>query len=76
MLTYSDNQTITLELNGVATGSIHLPRINQKERWTVPLSLRAGRNEVGLRYTRSLVTAHDSRQLAAIFLSLRILPPS
>ena len=74
VLTYSDHQAITLELNGTEISRLVLPRINQKERWTTTLPLRAGRNEVILRYAQSLVTAHDPRKLAAIFLSLRVLP--
>ncbi|MES1168989.1 MAG: hypothetical protein ABUL61_07435, partial [Oleiharenicola lentus] len=75
VLTYSENQAITLELNGTEISRLALPRINQKERWTAILPLRAGRNDVILRYDQSLVTAHDPRKLAAIFLSLRVLAP-
>ena len=74
VLTYSENQAITLELNGSEISRLVLPRINQKERWTATLPLRAGRNELVLRYEQGLVTAHDPRKLAAIFLSLRVLP--
>ncbi len=74
VLTYSENQVIILELNGTEVSRLALPRINQKERWTVTLLLRAGRNELTLRYEQSLVTDHDPRKLAAIFLSLRVLP--
>jgi hypothetical protein len=72
VLTYSENQTIAVELNGTPVGQLAFPRTNQRELLDLPLTLQAGRNELVLRYTQSLVTAHDPRQLAAIYLSLRI----
>lgn len=76
MLTYSEDQVVTIELNGVPAGRHAFSRTNQKERLSLPLTLRPGQNEVALRYDRSLVTAHDPRPLAVIFLSLRIIAPS
>ncbi len=76
LLTYSGNQTVTVELNGCPVGQLAFTRTNQRERLTVPLALRAGRNELRLHYSQSLVTGHDPRQLAAIFLGLRILAAS
>jgi hypothetical protein len=72
VLTYSENQTIAVELNGTPVGQLVFPRTNQRELLDLPLTLPAGRNELVLRYSQSLVTAHDPRQLAAIYLSLRI----
>lgn len=72
MLTYSENQSVTVELNGVPVGRHTFARTNQKESLSVPLVLRAGRNDLTLRYDRSLVTDYDPRQLAVIFLSLRV----
>ncbi len=74
VLTYSEGQTIIVELNGAAVHRQVLARINQKEWLRLPLALRAGHNEVTLRYDRSLTTTHDPRQLAVLFLSLRVLP--
>ena len=73
-LTYSENQTVTVELNGVPVLRHAFGRVNQKETLTAPLPLRAGDNELCFRYSQALVTAHDARQLAVIFLSLRIGP--
>lgn len=72
MLTYCEAQTVSVELNGVPLARHAFTRTNQKDRLSVPLTLRAGRNELTLRYERALVTDHDPRRLAVIFLSLRI----
>lgn len=72
LLTYSEDQSITLELNGVPVGRHVFERVNQRERVATPLTLQVGANELVLRYTRALVTPHDPRQLAAIFLRLRV----
>lgn len=76
LLTYSDNQTVTVELNGVNLHQLAFPRTNQRERLAVSLPLRAGRNELRLSYTQSLTSPHDPRALAAIFLSLRVTMPT
>ena len=73
VLTYTENQSFTIELNGVAVGQHLFGRTNHKERLVAPLALRPGRNEVTLRYSQSLVTDYDPRKLAVIFLTLRIL---
>ena len=76
VLTYSEGQTITVEVNGVAVHQQTIARVNAKEWLLAGLLFRPGRNEIILRYDRCLVTAHDPRKLAVIFLSLRILPAS
>lgn len=73
-LTYSDDQTVTLELNGQPVGAHTFGRINQKETLTIPLKLAPGENQLRLHYRNALITAHDPRKLAVIFLSLRVLP--
>lgn len=72
MLTYSENQTVELELNGEPVGRHTFGRVNQRERLDVPLHLRAGDNDFILRYTRDLVTNRDPRRLAVVFLRLRV----
>jgi hypothetical protein len=74
LLTYSDDQVVEVLLNGVSLHRHAFGRTNQREKLAVPLALKAGRNEIALRYERSLVAAHDPRALAAIFLSLRLAP--
>jgi len=74
VLTYSENQVVTLELNGAPVLQHAFGRINQKETLSVPLLLRSGDNELVLRYREGLRAAHDPRSLAVIFLSLQILP--
>jgi len=71
-LTYSDGQSARFALNGVTLLEHHFARVNQKETLRVALPLRAGNNHLAIHYDRSLVTDFDSRQLAVIFLSLRI----
>lgn len=73
-LTYSDGQTLTLALNDQPVHRHRFGGINQLERLAVPLTLAAGSNHLTLHYTQGLVSAHDPRRLAAIFLSLRIVP--
>ncbi|MDQ5979109.1 MAG: hypothetical protein QG602_2083 [Verrucomicrobiota bacterium] len=76
LLTYSDNQTVTVELNGVSLHQLTFPRTNQRERLSVSLPLRAGRNELRLIYSQHLASPHDPRALATIFLSLRVTAPT
>ncbi len=76
LLTYSENQAVTLELNGGKLHQLRFPRTNQRERISVSLPLRAGRNELRLHYTQHLASPHDPRALAVIFLSLRVTPPN
>jgi hypothetical protein len=73
-LTYCENQTVSVELNGTPLQQHAFARTNQRERLTVPLTLRPGRNELVLRYSQSLVTDYDPRKLAALFLGLRLEP--
>jgi hypothetical protein len=73
-LTYSDKQNVTIELNGAPVLRHAFSRVNQKETLAGRLPLRAGENQLVLRYTECLQTAQDARKLAVIFLSLRILP--
>ncbi len=72
VLTYAENQSVSVELNGVPVEKLVFNRLNQKERLQASLALRPGRNELVLGYGRRLVTDYDPRQLAVIFLSLRI----
>jgi hypothetical protein len=74
MLTYSDDQVMEVELNGQPVGRQLFPHLNQKERLSLQLELRPGRNELVLRYRQGLVAAHDPRRLAAIFLRLQVIP--
>lgn len=74
-LTYSANQTVRIELNGTPVCSHSFGRINQKERLTALLNLRAGSNQLTFHYTQALITPQDPRQLAVIFLGLRLLAP-
>ena len=74
-LTYSENQTVTIELNGAPVLRYAFSRVNQKETLTARLALHAGENVLVLRYGECLQTAYDPRRLAVIFLSLRIIPP-
>ena len=74
VLTYSENQVVTLELNGAPVLQHAFGRVNQKETLSVLLLLRRGDNEIILRYRECLRTAYDPRSLAVIFLSLQILP--
>ncbi len=72
-LTYSEGQTVVIELNGSPVLRYAFTRTNQKEQLTAPLQLRTGDNHLVFHYSQALVTDHDARKLAAIFLSLRIL---
>ncbi len=76
LLTYSDHQTVRVEVNGAPLHQLAFARTNQRERISVSLPLRAGRNELRLSYSQSLVAPHDPRALAAIFLCLRVTPPN
>jgi hypothetical protein len=71
-LTYSEQQTVAIELNGTTIARHGFVRVNQRERIHLPLQLRTGANELVLRYSQALVTERDPRQLAAIFLRLRV----
>jgi hypothetical protein len=73
-LTYSDDQTLTLALNDTPVHRHRFGGINQLERLAVPLTLTPGPNRLTLHFTQGLVSAHDPRRLAAIFLSLRLVP--
>ncbi len=73
-LTYSEGQTVVLELNGNPILQHAFTRTNQKEQLTTPLHLRTGDNHLTFNYSQSLVTDHDTRKLAVIFLTLQILP--
>jgi hypothetical protein len=71
-LTYSDNQTLSITLNDAPIRQHRFGGINQLERLIVPLTLGEGPNRLTFHYSQGLVSTHDPRQLAAIFLSLRI----
>jgi Glycosyl transferase family 2 len=72
-LTYSEGQTVRVELNGITLVERSFPRTNQKESLCVMLPLQAGENQLVFHYTQSLVTDFDSRKLAVIFVSLRVI---
>ena len=71
-LTYADRQKVSIELNGTPVHSHAFVRVNQRERITCPLELKAGENRLALRYTEFIQTAYDPRKLAVIYLSLRV----
>jgi hypothetical protein len=71
-LTYSDQQAVTVALNGEPVLEHAFGRTNQKELFVADLPMRAGRNRLEFAYARSLTTEYDPRRLAVIFLSLRI----
>jgi len=71
-LTYSDGQRVTVEVNGTPVHTHAFGRVNQRERIACALPLEAGGNQVTLRYTTFTQTEYDPRQLAVIYLSLRI----
>jgi hypothetical protein len=71
-LTYSDGQRIRFELNGETVHEHAFQRVNQRERISVPLALRAGENTLTLHYSQFLQTEVDPRKLAVIFLALRV----
>lgn len=73
-LTYSEGQVLTVELNGTSVHAHRFGEVNQKETLRVPLALRQGENILRLRYAEALVSPHDPRPLAVIYLSLRVLP--
>ncbi len=72
VLTYSDDQAIDVEVNGVSLARHAFTRVNQRDRVELTLPLRAGDNELVLRYRQGLVSPHDQRRLAVIFLALRV----
>ena len=72
ILTYSDAQSVRVELNGQPLVQHNFSRINQKDSIRCPLRLNAGENQLVFHYSQCLVTAHDPRKLAVIFLSLVI----
>jgi hypothetical protein len=72
VLSYAEQQVVTVFLNDVELCQLRFPRINQKETLAASLSLRPGINRVFLRYSASIDNPADPRKLAVIFLSLRI----
>jgi hypothetical protein len=73
-LTYSEQQVVTIELNGAPVLRHAFGRVNQKETLAASLSLRAGDNQLTLRYSECVRSGHDPRPLAVIFLSLQVRP--
>lgn len=73
VLTYSEDQSVEVLLNGVRVLEHAFVRVNQKESLATPLALNAGENQLSFRYRRHLATDYDPRPLALIFLSLRVL---
>jgi hypothetical protein len=76
LLTYSEGQSVRIELNGAPVHQLAFPRTNQLERLQLLLPARTGRNELAFHYTQALVTTHDPRRLAALFLRLQLSPAS
>lgn len=72
-LTYSEGQTVVIELNGQPVLQHAFTCTNQKERLSAPLQLLNGANHLTFHYSQALVTGQDARRLAVIFLTLRIL---
>lgn len=71
-LSYWDDQAVTATLNGVPLFEHAFSRVNQKELLQAPLALQAGDNRLVLHYRKHVTSEVDPRQLAVIFLSLRI----
>ncbi|MBI2517136.1 MAG: glycosyltransferase family 2 protein [Opitutae bacterium] len=71
-LTYSEDQSLILELNGSIVARHVFARINEKQPIVASLPLIAGSNQLAIRYHTSLQTSYDPRRLAVIYLSLRI----
>lgn len=74
VLTYSEGQVVTVELNGQSVLEHTFGRINQKETISADLHLGSGENTLSFHYRHGLVAPHDPRKLAVIFLSLRVAP--
>lgn len=74
VLTYSENQVVRIELNGLPLLQYAFTRVNQKETLAISLNLHAGVNQLTIHYSQCLVTEYDARKLAVIFLSLHIAP--
>lgn len=74
MLTYSEEQAVAVSLNGAPVARHAFARVNQKVTLSVPLTLRAGDNELTFDYPKCIVTERDPRRLAVIFLSLQVTP--
>jgi hypothetical protein len=73
VLTYSDQQSTVIELNGCEVARLTFPRVNEKQRLHVRMRVRNGANDLVLRHTKWIENANDPRKLALIFLSLRVL---
>jgi hypothetical protein len=71
-LTYSEGQKVSIELNGARLHEHAFERVQQRERITCRLPLRAGGNTLAMHYSAFLQTPADPRKLAVIYLSLRI----
>ncbi|MEY3774244.1 MAG: hypothetical protein RLZZ129_1024 [Verrucomicrobiota bacterium] len=72
VFTYSENQEIVIEVNGVPFARHTFVGSYQLERLSLAPSLRVGENEIIFRYARHLQTSYDPRKLAVIFLSLGV----
>ncbi|MBS0662657.1 MAG: glycosyltransferase family 2 protein [Verrucomicrobia bacterium] len=73
VLSYWDDQAVTVTLNGAPLLEHAFSRVNQKEFLQAPLALQAGDNRLVFHYRRHVTSEVDPRKLAVIFLSLRIL---
>lgn len=72
VFTYSEDQAITIELNGRPCAGHKFASSYQLERLSLKLSVPAGESEIVFRYERHLQTAYDPRKLAVLFLRLGI----
>jgi hypothetical protein len=73
VLTFTENQVMTIFLNETELHRIHFSKVDQKERLSLPLPLRAGFNELAFRYEKFTQQPSDARRLAVIFTSLRVI---
>ncbi len=76
VLTYTEGQSVEVTLNDIRVLEQTFARVNQKEFLVAPLVLHPGENRLSFRCPRHLTTDYDSRKLALIFLSLRVLDPA
>lgn len=72
IFTYSEEQVVTIELNGAPLFTHTFVSSYQLEKLSLLLPLHAGENEIVFRYARWLETSYDPRKLAVIFLRLGI----
>lgn len=72
VVTFTDQQAMTILLNDSEVHRLAFTKVDHKERFTLPLALRPGFNELAFRYERFTQTPTDKRRLAVAFTSLRV----